>query len=51
MSKNHMAEVAKIFGVELGKSFKLTDDTHGDYHRYYRFTENNCFETSVDGDK
>lgn len=55
MSKNHMAEVAKIFGVELGESFKITSDTQGDYpgdyQNYYRFTENNCFETSVDGVK
>ena len=49
MSKNHMAEVAKIFGVELGESFKLTDDTHGDYHRYYQFTDKKCLKTSVDG--
>ena len=24
---NHMAEVAKMFGVELGESFKITSDT------------------------
>ena len=50
---NHMAEVAKLLGVELGESFKITSDTQGDYpgdhQNYYRFTENNCFETSVDG--
>ena len=51
MSKNYMAEVAKIFGVELGESFKLTDDTHGDYHRYYQFTDKKGFETSLDGIK
>ena len=51
MSKNHMAEVAKIFGVELGESFKLTDDTHGDYHQYYQFTNKKGFETSLDGVK
>lgn len=55
MSKNHMAEVAKLLGVELGESFKITSDTQGDYpgdyQNYYRFTENNCFETSVDGVK
>lgn len=49
MSKNHMAEVAKIFGVELGESFKITSDTRGVYQNYYRFSENNCFETSYDG--
>ena len=51
MSKNHMAEVAKIFGVELGESFKITSDTRGVYQNYYRFSENNCFETSYDGVK
>ena len=55
MSKNYMAEVAKLLGVELGESFKITSDTQGDYpgdyQKYYRFTENNCFETSVDGVK
>ena len=55
MRNNYMAEVAKLLGVELGESFKITSDTQGDYpgdyQNYYRFTENNCFETSVDGDK
>ena len=46
---NHMAEVAKMFGVELGESFKITSDTQGDYQNYYRFTENNCIEFSDDG--
>ena len=50
-----MAEVAKLLGVELGESFKITSDTQGDYpsdyQNYYQFTENNCFETSVDGVK
>ena len=46
---NHMAEVAKMFGVELGESFKITSDTQGDYQNYYRFTENNCLEMSDDG--
>ena len=46
---NHMAEVAKLLGVELGESFKITSDTEGDYHNYYRFTENNCLEMSDDG--
>ena len=49
MSKNHMAEVAKLFEVELGESFKITSDTRGVYQNYYRFSENNCFETSYDG--
>ena len=55
MRKNYMAEVAKLLGVELGESFKITSDTQGDYpgdyQNYYRFTENNCFETSIDGVK
>lgn len=46
---NHMAEVAKLLGVELGESFKITSSTQGDYHNYYRFTENNCIEFSDDG--
>ena len=49
MRNNYMAEVAKLLGVELGESFKITSDTHGDYQNYYRFTENNCLETSDDG--
>ena len=49
MRKNYMAEVAKLLGVELGESFKITSNTQGDYHNYYRFTENNCLETSDDG--
>ena len=49
MRKNYMAEVAKLLGVELGESFKITSDTHGDYQNYYRFTEDNCLETSDDG--
>lgn len=49
MRKNYMAEVAKLLGVELGESFKITSDTEGDYHNYYRLTENNCLELSDDG--
>ena len=49
MRNNYMAEVAKLLGVELGESFKITSDTHGDYQNYYRFTEDNCLETSDDG--
>ena len=49
MSKNYMAEVAKLLGVELGESFEITSNTQGDYHNYYRFTENNCLEISDDG--
>lgn len=39
--KNYMAEVAGLFGVELGEVFKVTDDDSGKYHNYYRFSENN----------
>ena len=49
MRKNCMAEVAKIFGVELGEAFKVTDDTNGYYHRYYQFTDKKGLKTSVDG--
>ena len=46
---NKIIEVAKLLGVELGQSFKITSDTEGDYQNYYRFTENNCLEMSDDG--
>lgn len=46
---NHMAEVAKLLGVELGESFKTTSSIQGNYHRYYQFTDKKGFETSVDG--
>ena len=46
---NHMAEVAKLLGVEVGESFKITYSNQGDYQNYYRFTENNCIEISNDG--
>ncbi len=48
---NYMNEIAKLFGVELGESFKITSDTQGDYQNYYRFTENNFLETSYSGVK
>ena len=44
MRKNCMAEVAKMFGVELGEVFKVTDDTNGYYHRYYQFTDKKRLE-------
>lgn len=46
---NYIAEVAKMLGVELEEVFKITDDTHANYRRYYRFTENVGFEASDDG--
>ena len=49
MSKNRMAEVAKILGVELGEPFKITSGTEGDCQNYFRFTEDNCLEFSDDG--
>ena len=49
MRKNYMAEIAKLLGVELGESFKITSYTEGDYQNYYRLTENNCLEMSDDG--
>lgn len=48
---NRIAEVAKMLGVELGEVFKITDDTHANYPRYYRFTENVGVEASDDGVK
>ena len=49
MSKNHMAEVAKILGVELGEPFKITSGIQDDYQSYYRFTESSGIEISDDG--
>ena len=49
MSKNYMAEVAKIFGVELGEPFKITSGIQDDYQSYYRFTESSGIEISDDG--
>ncbi len=49
MSKNYMAEVAALLGVELGEPFKITDDTHDDCQRYHRFTESAGIEISDDG--
>lgn len=48
MSKNHMAEVAALLGVELGQSFKVSDDTYGIRQSYYRLTEENGCEISSD---
>lgn len=48
MSKNHMAEVAALLGVELGEPFKITDDTYGIRQSYYRLTEENGCEISDD---
>ena len=51
MRKNYMAEVAGLFGVELGEVFKVTDDDSGKYHNYYRFTEKKGIEVSEDNVK
>lgn len=49
MSKNCiMAGVAELLGVELGQSFKITDDTYGIRQSYYRLTEENGCEISGD---
>lgn len=48
MSKNHMAEVAALLGVELGRPFKISDDTYGIRQSYYRLTEENGCEISGD---
>ena len=37
---NHIAEVARMLGVEIGEIFKIADDTHDDCQRYHRFTKN-----------
>ena len=51
MIMNYIAEVAKMFGVELGEVFKVTDDNSGKYHNYYRFTEKKGIEVSEDNVK
>ena len=49
MSKNCiMAGVAELLGVELGQSFKITDNTYGIRQSYYRLTEENGCEISGD---
>ena len=48
---NHMAEVAKLLGVELRETFKIADDIFGEHPKYYRFAENVCLEASNDGGK
>lgn len=48
MSKNYMAGVVELLGVELGQSFKITDDTYGIRQSYYRLTEENGCEISDD---
>lgn len=45
MSKNHMTEVAKLLGVELGEIFEIADGCL--WEKYYRFT-NNGVEASSD---
>ena len=46
---NHMAEVAKLLGVELMENFKIADDIFGEHPpKYYRFAENVCLEASKD---
>ncbi len=46
---NHIAEVARMLGVEIGEAFKITDDTHDDCQIYHRFTKNAGIEISDDG--
>ena len=45
---NHIAEVAKLLGVELMENFKIADDIFGEHSKYYRFAENVCLEASKD---
>lgn len=45
---NHMAEVAKMFGLELGESFRIIDDTDDYYLGYYRLSKEHGVETSCD---
>lgn len=52
MSKNYMAEVAALLGMEIGEVFKIkiADDEKDSYHThyYYRLTENSGIEYSED---
>lgn len=48
---NRMAEVAKMFELELRETFKIADDIFGEHPKYYRFAENVCLEASNDGAK
>lgn len=47
---NHMAEVAKILGVELGEAFRVVDDNGDTYQGYCRITEENAIELKEDKD-
>lgn len=46
---NHIAEVARMLGVEIGEIFKIADNRNSflEWTRYYRFT-NNGMEMSKD---
>ena len=48
---NHIREIAELFGVELGESFMIADDTYGRHQIYHRFTERAGIEISDDGFK
>ena len=45
---NHMAEVAKLLGVELGEYFKIVSDNGCSCCNCYRFTEEKGIEMSYD---
>lgn len=45
---NHMEEVAKMFGLELGEAFRIIDDTDDYYLGYYRLSKEHGVETSCD---
>ncbi len=47
MSKNYMAEVAALLGVELGEVFKISDGNYGG-SLYYRLTKENGIKYSKD---
>lgn len=44
MAKNHMADVAKILGVELGEEFKIDGS-----NLIYKFFENGLYFRSIEG--
>ena len=45
---NYMGMVARILGIELGESFKIIGANNEEYKNYYRFTEKNGIEASLD---
>ena len=45
---NHMEDVAKMFGLNLGEAFRIADDENNNYSKYYRFSKKYGVEASWD---